>query len=129
MRSCIYEFLQTATCTPIWTNAWLFVSNVCKHSLRIKFKRCRLNLVFFSFFIEMCIPKCRKNSFCENGRCLCRRGFTLGLNYMCKASKKVISSCYEFRLKKLPFLQNKLKNCNELAKLVRTQKCMVSWFK
>ncbi|XP_020600975.1 nephronectin-like isoform X1 [Orbicella faveolata] len=36
---------------------------------------------------EICTPECDENSYCENGKCLCRRGFSLGLDYTCQPSE------------------------------------------
>ncbi|KAL9970899.1 hypothetical protein ACROYT_G023354 [Oculina patagonica] len=35
---------------------------------------------------EICVPECDKNSYCENGKCFCETGFSLGLDRKCQAS-------------------------------------------
>ena len=41
----------------------------------------------FLFSLETCIPKCNENSYCKNERCLCRRGYVMGLAYTCQPSE------------------------------------------
>ncbi|XP_020600976.1 protein NEL-like isoform X2 [Orbicella faveolata] len=41
---------------------------------------------------EICTPECDENSYCENGKCLCRRGFSLGLDYTCQPSEGLLRS-------------------------------------
>ena len=42
-----------------------------------------LSKLYFLFSLEICTPKCYENSYCENERCLCRRGFSMGFGHKC----------------------------------------------
>ncbi|RMX59042.1 hypothetical protein pdam_00009969, partial [Pocillopora damicornis] len=33
---------------------------------------------------EICHPECEVNSFCQNGKCMCKKGFSMGLNLTCQ---------------------------------------------
>lgn len=60
-----------------------------------------LNILFFPFSLEICTPKCDENSYCENGKCLCRRGLSLGLDYTCQASEGETSTDMRFDIRGL----------------------------
>ena len=60
-----------------------------------------LNKLYFLFSLEICPTKCDENSYCENRKCLCRKGFSRGLDYTCQPSEGEKSTDMKLALRSL----------------------------